>query len=300
MNKKTRAVVCFWFAVASPSLLRCNSNEAISDSATPDAASAPVDAGPSDVDAAVPPVVKGDALPQGAISFFNRKDCPLGWTPFAMGAGRAVVPGAATDVGITAGEPLSDGEDRLHDHSVNATLSLSSVDYAGIAGEANHGVARAGTVPLTTKVDKVSSGLPYVQLLICKKTEQPAPIMKLPPSGVLMFFAADKCPDGWGQPAGTLGRFLVGLPEKGNAGQSFGGLPLPAESGVDPGGVQTAMRGHHHSFAGQIKTSSHGIALLSGGAAGGYAKDATYDYRADSEDAAVAMPYIRLLQCQKL
>src|SRR4029079_19388390 len=137
-----------------------------------------------------------------------------------------------------------------------------SVDYAGIAGEANHGLGRGGAQPLTVTLDKAKDGLPYVQLLICHKTA--APIIKkgLAPAGSLMFFQSADCPSGWGRVTTTEGRFLVGLPEKGTAAQSFGGPPLqPGPAG------QGEKRGHTHEVKGSIATSSHGIALLSGGLA---------------------------------
>ena len=52
----------------------------------------------------------------------------------------------------------------------------------------------------------------------------------------------------------SQGRFLVGLPDGAKSGLSFGGPSL----------TSTESRLHRHSGSGQIRTSSHGIALASG------------------------------------
>ena len=239
----------------------------------------------------------GDSLPTGAISFFSRVSCPAGWEPFSMAVGRTVVPGTSTDSGITDGEPLGDAEDRLHGHTAGASLALLSVGYSGIAGEANHGVARSDAAPLAFAIDKAASGLPYVQLLMCQKTAAPVATAPKAPSGTLMFFMSAGCPNGWGQPMVTQGRFLVGLPDNGNPSQSFGGAPLGTSP--DPFPVQGEKRTHRHTLPGNIKTTSHGIALF-GGSTDGYAKDDTYPYRVPSDESGVDFPYVRLLQCQKL
>ncbi len=249
-------------------------------------------------------MLQGDSLPTGAISFFNRPDCPPGWSPFAAATGRTIVPGAAIDVNAIQGMPLSDSEDRQHGHMIMGSLSLSSVTYAGIAGEANHGVAHDGSPAMTFMSADAPAGLPYVQLLVCQKQAAPLNTQHLAPSGTLMFFAAPNCPAGWGQTMTTQGRFLVGLPKSGTADQSFGGAPLTSSPlqgpGPDPGQRQGETRMHHHDVSGSIKTTPHGIALLSGGLATGYAKDDTYSYQATSEDASASPPYIMLLQCLKL
>jgi hypothetical protein len=247
-------------------------------------------------DAAVEPPVVGDSLPTGAVSYFNARNCPVGWEPFADAAGRSIVPSASTDVGATFGTPLRDAEDRAHSHAVTANVSLPTVDYAGIAGEANHGLGRGGAQPLTVTVDAASAGLPYVQLLVCHKKAAPQTQKGLAPAGTLMFFTNAECPSGWGRTTTTEGRFLVGVPEKGTAAQSFGGPPLGSNPSPGPG----ENRVHQHELQGSITTSAHGIALLSGGLAGGYARDGKHAYRASSDEASALLPYIKLLQCEKL
>lgn len=266
----------------------CSEPSPVGSSGTPPAdASAQVgrDAG-TDLAAAV-----GDSLPTGAISLFNRKGCPAGWEPLGAAAGRTLIPTTGdSKPGATRGQPLEDGEDRKHSHTLPVTLNLPAVTYAGVVGEANHGVARASSAPMTVVGDKASTGLPYVQLLVCQKQAAPDLGQRPAPTGTLMFFQTAACPDGWAQAGSTQGRVLIGLPEDGTPGQKFGGAALAADE----------KRTHHHALSGKLKTSSHGIALLSGGAAGGYAKDGEHPYDGKSEEEEAQLPYLQLLQCQKL
>ena len=268
--------------------LGCSSPVSIGSSgmAPPADASPPaVDGGP---DAAQP---GGDSLPTGAISLFNRRSCPAGWEVLQLGAGRTLVPTQGdSPPGNMAGQPLADGEERTHGHPMPANLNLPSVNYAGVVGEANHGVARAGSVPMTVKGTPAGAGLPYVQLLVCQKQAAPDLSQRPAPTGTLMFFQSGDCPAGWGRAGSTQGRILIGLPEGGTPGQPFGGKPLAAAE----------RRTHRHGFAGMVKTNSHGIALASGGAAGGYAKDGTLPYQGMTDEQDSELPYLQLLQCQKL
>lgn len=263
-----------------PALVGCAGEGIISDDER-------ADAGSSEVRTRVQ---SQDSLPAGAVSFFNRKTCPVGWEPFALGAGRTVVPSIGRDpVGNTWGEPLQDSEERAHNHSLSGTVSTGSVSYIGIAGEANHGVARAGSYALSLTSSPAPSGLPYLQLLSCRKTGAPNPQKAPPAAGMLLFFSASGCPPGWTQPVSSQGRFLVGLPDGAKSGLSFGAPSL----------TTTESRPHRHSGGGQIQTSSHGIALASGSGAGGYVKNDTYAYAVMSSDSAIDLPYVQLLQCQK-
>ncbi len=255
---------------------------------------------PGGPDGMLPP--SNDSLPIGAISFFNRAVCPSGWEVFRGAVGRTVVPvnsvGAEIGDGVPSGAPLGDVENRKHSHAMGATLTLKAVNYLGIPGEFNHSLASADAAPVSIAGEPAGAGLPYIQLLICRKIAPPAVTPKPISTGTLMFFAASACPSGWSQPTTTQGRFLVGLPDKGTAGRSFGGPPLSA--GPPSGPIKAEIRTHHHMVSGQIKTAPHGISLGSGGAAGGYAKDDTYPYQENSQEESAGMPYILLLQCQKM
>lgn len=244
------------------------------------------DGGSEDLAASAP----GDSLPTGTVSFFARQGCPMGWEPFALGVGRTVVPSIGRDpVGVTQGTELSPEEDRLHSHTAQGNVLFPAVSYAGIAGEANHGLGRAGTYAVTVTVKPASAGLPYVQLLVCKKLAPAHPVKPPPPAGTLIFFSSSVCPQGYSQPALTQGRYLVGKPDRAPAGLSFGGPSL----------AMVEKRTHGHAGQLPITTTSHGIALLSNGGATDYVKDGTHAAGVTAAASAVDFPYVQLLQCQK-
>lgn len=138
---------------------------------------------------------RGDSLPKGAVAYFQRKDCPRGWEKLSLAAGRTLVPTVGADpVETAAFDPLGDSEDRSHGHGVMAAITLPSVGYAGIAGEANHGLGRSGSSPLTGSTSKVPAGLPYVQLLVCHKTDDPDVRQRPVAKGTLVFFRTPECP----------------------------------------------------------------------------------------------------------
>lgn len=232
----------------------------------------------------------GDSVPLGAVSFFQGSACPAGWGAHEALTGRVVVPTVDDALGGEAnGEPLASGEDRLHAHTMEASFTLPAFSYVGIAGEANHGVAAAGTVKASGQVDEASTGLPYVQLLACKKLVDPVAGASPLPIGMLMFFETTGCPEGWKQAPSTQGRMLVGLPEGAMADEQFGGAPIEG----------TAPRTHTHGTDPILVTEPHGIALASGCCASGYAVDGTYQSVQPTSATDPALPYVTLLQCQK-
>jgi hypothetical protein len=231
----------------------------------------------------------GDAIPPGAVSFFSTTVCPDGWSTFDDAVGRMLLPTVGNAVGGTPyGIPLASGEDRTHTHDVTATFTLPSVSYAGLSGGGNHGVGSEGSRKLAATSDPASTGLPYVQLLVCKKTAPAAPSAAPLPKGMRLFFTGPTCPSGFQQAADTQGLFLVGLPKNAKADASFGGLP---QSGANP-------RTHAHQTTATLTTSSHGIALVSGGLADGYAANGSYMDTEDTTASGAALPYLELLQCE--
>lgn len=233
----------------------------------------------------------GDSIPTGAVAFFENMSCPEGWDLYPLGNGRYLMPtvGGATP-GATYGEPLENGEDRTHQHDVTESFALSSVSYAGVASGGNHGVAMEGTGMLATTSDAVSVGLPYIQLLICKKMAKAVPRSTPLPSGMLMFFDAPACPPEWQQSAVTQGRFVVGLPENAPADLAYGGGPLSAAE----------MRSHQHGTTAILQTAPHGIALASGCCGSGYAGNGIYASMDDTGAAESGAPFLELLHCQKM
>jgi hypothetical protein len=252
--------------------------------AAPHDGSAPGDAARD----AMPP--QGDAIPMHAISFFSRSSCPEGWIQYGPGEGRFLIPVAdASETGTTSGEPLANREDRAHGHTVSATIDVSPTSFAGVAGGGNGGVAGAGSAALAADVQPASTGLPYVQLLVCRKLTPAREGGAELPRGTLLFFGTASCPDGWSQPSLTRGRLLVGLPEGAAPGLAFGGDALLAEE----------VRTHAHAAAGDVTTASHGIALASGCCADGYAQSGTYPFATTSDAVAHGLPTLHVLQCRK-
>ena len=232
----------------------------------------------------------GDAMPQNAVSFFQAKACPSQWAPYDTGVGRVLVPAAAgTAGGVPHGTPLAGGEDRTHTHALALSFTLGTVKYVGAAGGGNHGVAAAGTLGLMATSDPASTGLPYVQMLACKKLYAAVPGKAPLPAGMELFFDAPACPSGWKAPAATQGRFLVGLPSGAPADQTFGGPPV----------TSITAPSHTHGATGTLATTSHGIALASGCCADGYGANGTYMATATTDATEAGLPYLELLACEK-
>lgn len=241
-----------------------------------------------------PPPPTGDSLPPSAVSFFQNPTCPTGWVPYTMADGRLLLPTIATyPGGLTHGTPLTSGEDCTHTHGFAASFSIGSTDYVGAAGGGNGGVGPSGTLMLTGTTDPSSTGLPYIQLLVCRKNAPAVPGSAPLPSGLQMFFDMTACPIGWKQTTATQGRFIVGLPQGAPQDVTFGG---PAISSVDGG---ADVRTHNHGNTVTLDTTSHGIALASGCCANGYAANGTYSSMQATDDGDTGLPYIELLQCQK-
>lgn len=259
-----------------------------------DVADAPAD-GPTDapadvMDASIPPDagVLADGLPLDAVMYFTGTACPRGWAPYMEAVGRVAVPTAsATLLGVQRGAPLTDGEDRAHGHTLAGSFTVPAVTYAGIAGCCNNGVGAAATLPFMAPAREASSGLPYVQLLVCRKTG-PARATLLP-AGMMVYFAAARCPAGFTRPEEPQAHLPVGTPSGGLAGARFGVTP--------PGAGETRM--HRHDATPTLTTASQGIALAGGCCAGGYAAHGEYRGMWTTSEAESGPPTIQLLMCQK-
>lgn len=262
---------------------------------TPDGSSdAPLEAASVEPDAS-----SLDALPTGAISFFDLSACPAGWSAYGALQGRAVVPvqgQADAGVGQSFGAALADGEDRAHDHgSFGASFAWSSASFAGAAGGTNPLGAAPADASVTLATAATSAGLPYVELLACQKVAGASPGQGPIPSGMTLFFASETCPADWTAATATLGRHLVGAaiaavqPDASPFGATFGGPPLaPGE-----------RREHFHDASVAVTLPAHGVALASGAGAGGYAGAGDYASQAQTAPAVADVPYTQLLQCQK-
>lgn len=228
----------------------------------------------------------GDGFPRGAISFFLGSLCPTGWAPYADGVGRTIVPVAsASDAGMMVGTALGVNETRSHHHDLAVGVNLPSVSYAGIAGEANHGVSRSGQIDGIATTADATPDVPYAQLRVCKKQSDPGE--RAPPRGVIAFFAG-ACPPSWNAaPSALVGRYLVAIPGGGTAGRTFGGDPLTSGE----------QRAHRHDVSGSVAAPAHGIALAGGCCAGGYGGAGTHSATITSGPTPVDVPYIQLSAC---
>ncbi len=230
-----------------------------------------------------------DSYPTDTVSFFTGNACPTGWEPYTTGQGRTIVPTLGPGAGGgTRGTPLTTGEDRTHTHFASPQVTIGSVSYALVTGSGLN-VGMAGPVIMNGSTNAASSGLPYVQLLVCRKTAAPVAGAAPLPSGLLLYTAATSCPTGFSQAAGTQGRFVVGLPSGGTNGATFGGSPIDG----------TTATTHTHTVSGNLVTTAEGVAGLSNGAATGYAQNGTYPFSAASSDGDVGLPSVHLKQCQK-
>lgn len=239
---------------------------------------------------AVAPVDADDAFPAGSVSFFATEDCPAGWAPLPQAEGRLVaslMPGGGN--GAQIGAALGDKEDRKHQHKFSSSIKTDNASYVLIGGCCNDDLAKDKTYEFNGQTDQASSGLPYVQLLMCQKQQAPAGNDTTIPKDLLMYSSGFSCPSGFSQPLTLQGRFFVGLPENGSPGISFGGAALsPAQSPI-----------HSHSFSGSVSLKEQGIAGASGCCADGYAKSKSYDYNGTTNAHSVDLPYVQLLNCIK-
>lgn len=233
-----------------------------------------------------------DLLPTGAISFFKRQSCPTGWSTFEAANGRFILPeasGDASQLNVSNGSSSFLAGEPSHTHDViGAATTLASTSFAGLAGCCNNGPGSTDA-QIFVSLAAAPANLPYVPLLICKKTDVPAPTAPPLPTGITMFFDGAVCPAGWSEFGGSQGRLLVGLPSGGLAGAQFGGSPLSANE----------VRTHSHVVNGTAPWLSAGIALASGCCGGGYGASGSQAFSVASTETALDLPTLTLLHCSK-
>jgi hypothetical protein len=227
----------------------------------------------------------GDALPTGAISYFRGATCPTGWSPYEPARGRFVVATiGAVPTGTTSGDALTSGEDRKHQHAFSLTFALKDQSFLAASGGSNGGIASKSAVTISGSTEPSSTGLPYVQLLVCRKSGKPS--NGALPRGMQVFFESTTCPEGFAQTETTQGRFVVGLPKGAPPDQTFGR-------------AAGATGAHVHGATAVLSTKPHGITLFSGCCADGYAQNDTYTATGDTSESNAGLPKIELLSCTK-
>lgn len=230
-----------------------------------------------------------DAFPTGAVSFFNSLVCPSGWTTFDEAAGRVIVAAnAGLPRGTSVGEPLSSGEDRLHEHALSGSVDVPVVATKGSEPGPNGLFTAGGKYAFMGTSKPAPAGVPYRQLLVCKKTGAPSANTRPLPAKLHAYFDLDGCPSGWKPATATAGRIMIGLPQAAAADKPFGGDPI----------TSPAPRTHTHTFSSTLVTTALGdpqsiLALASIGTTG------SYPISGESAAAAVDVPMISLLQCEK-
>ena len=139
----------------------------------------------------------GDALPSGAVAYFEAAGCPAGWTAYEAVRGRYIVGlNAGGTVGAPVGTALADQESRAvgqhshditdpgHGHEIRGAggalrVPSSIVSFAGRGTVTNlpasPNTLTSGVVPGPTGITVNPAGTvagtpaPYVQLLACRK-----------------------------------------------------------------------------------------------------------------------------------
>lgn len=114
-------------------------------------------------------------MPRGTVAFFaGPTTCPEDWGPATYTNGRLVVGAYVSDAGVasdlleTVGDPLADREDRAHAHTFSGTVSLAAQNLSGADGS-NAAAAATGTVDVAGTTSPATTGLPFVQLMVCEK-----------------------------------------------------------------------------------------------------------------------------------
>ena len=232
---------------------------------------------------------EGDAFPAGAISFFYRLACPFDWSVYPDAAGRVII--AANEGlprGTLIGKPLSSGEDRVHEHGFSSSVTVTGLQFFAPEGGSNVGMTQPMPYPFTWTSEPTPAGVPYRQLLVCKKIAKPKVDVLPLPSKLHTYFELDACPSGWKPATGTVGRIVVGLPLGAPADMSMGGEPI----------TTPAARTHTHAFSSTLTTSPWGV-LTTLGIGAPFGQNGSYPFSGESDPAAIDIPMISLLHCEK-
>ncbi|MEM1181276.1 MAG: hypothetical protein AAGM22_23240 [Acidobacteriota bacterium] len=270
---------------------------------------------------------EAEALPPGAILFFDGTECPTGWSSadslqgflIAMSPVDRANPHALTTGPAVPGiQALGNLENRGHSHvKISGEITPKKVGFGAVPGAGKH-LADTGTKEWAATGDDshaASSNLPYIQYLACQKQDDTgatprgvdlsgpelAGAHRTPgwpadraagadplPSGLIYFTTDSACLDGFNRPPGLEGDVLLPAPSGAAVGQSFGG------SSVTPGGYPT----HGHNVAQRTDFPSKGVAAPKGDRKD-WAGNAAVDYSGASTRDGVDLPIYLLNFCLK-
>ncbi len=125
-------------------------------------------------------------LPPRGLAFFNTQSCPAGWSLASDASGHALngfflvpftPPITAGLLGTTVGNPMGNGEIRTHSHTFTSSITVSGMTWAGKAGcqrwldLCDKDTAADGAMTFSGTTGASDSGVPYIQLLLCSKTD---------------------------------------------------------------------------------------------------------------------------------
>jgi len=190
-----------------------------------------------------------------------------------------------SSVGVIVNQPLAPEEDRTHTHRYSTSINFPDNEIAAVDCCNDQG-ARAGNHPISSSFDNGTSGLPFVQMVLCTIDE--ANNGSVPFSTVAFFDVSVKeCPANWMPFDGAEGRFLIaGFASQGTLTSETD----PLSSGED--------RQHSHDF--QITISTDDVSYV--GSAGCCNSDVSGNGEfgsgvVGSDDSSTGLPYIQLLTC---
>jgi len=108
-----------------------------------------------------------EAVPTGFTTFFSGPSCPKGWSELEIARGRLVLSVAdGSEAGVTVNQPLGPQEDRVHEHVYSTSIDIPSKSVAAIDCCNDQGAGN-GNFPINGDVSNSTSGLPFVQMILC-------------------------------------------------------------------------------------------------------------------------------------
>jgi len=118
-----------------------------------------------------------DAIPYNVLAFFDTGICPDGWGRSTEHQGRFLA-GLNDDIPVremTGGDPLGADADLLHSHTIDGEVTVENDSIALLSGCCNDNPGQQGTYEFSTTTSPVSSGIPYIGLLACRRDEALGP-----------------------------------------------------------------------------------------------------------------------------
>ena len=230
------------------------------------------------------------AIPSGFATFFMSDGCPEDWQPVTDAQGRLIVSVASgASAGVMINTPLSDQEDRVHDHSWASTINLPTRSVSAI-GCCDDESARSGSYVVSGTTTSATSGYPFVQLLLCSFNPSIDDTLDGIPFGTIAYFDPSlrkSCPPAWAPFTQGEGRFLVG-----SAAESD-----PVISPNDPLAVGQDPSLHTHFFSTQFDTADQSFSGVGGCCNSGPSAQSTVTVSGYTSKTSAGLPYVSMLTC---